>query len=74
MYSLHFLVSHASDQPIEKITFAANQLSDAIERAESLIKNTYRAGLVGADRQRVIGFLILDNDGREVHRHYLQDA
>jgi hypothetical protein len=73
MYSIDFLASRASDQPVEVINFAGNQLSDAIERARSLVANTRTAGLMPQPgRPTVIGFRILSNDKQEVHREYVQ--
>ena len=73
MYVIHFLVKHDADQPVEIVNFAGDRLSDAIERAKSLIANTSMAGLMPQPgRPSVIGFRILDNDKQEVHREYIQ--
>jgi hypothetical protein len=75
MFAIYFLATRESDQPIEVVNFAGNRLADAIERAKSLIANTRMAGLVPQPgRPPVIGFRILDNEKRDVHREYLPGA
>lgn len=64
MHAIHWLTSRESDQPIEKMTSPVRLVTDAIAQARLAFVN------VKQRHPSVIGFRILDNSGKEVHRWF----
>jgi hypothetical protein len=72
LYGIHYLVNRESDQSVEKITCNADQLDDAIVRAQSIFLNTLLAHSQHG-RSDVVGFTVLDNSGRVLYRWHAED-
>jgi hypothetical protein len=71
MYNIHLVESRESDRPVLEKPFRGSALADAIAEAKLLIKNIDLAKPPSPWSSVVIGFIIYDDSGREVHRQYL---
>ena len=72
MFGIHFVASRDSDQPVDKVTFGAANLDDAITGARLRIRTANIAVPADPARPHPIGFLIYDASGSQLlHREYL---
>jgi hypothetical protein len=71
MFSIHYVISRENDDPIDRVTFGGENLSDAIAYARSRVKATNAKILTDPVRPHPVGFLIFDPADRELlHREY----
>jgi hypothetical protein len=72
MFSIHYVISRENDDPVDRVIFGGENLSDATAYARSRVKATNAKILTDPMRPHPIGFLIFDSAGQELlHREYL---